>query len=151
MDKAQIHAHKAHEKSSDKSKDAKGLKRIRQLLVRVSYYMVSITLLNFGIIFAAGHLRDLLQYFGFLRYDKKIDTQKNKDAKIQPIFDGFTAFYYRTVFIIASDTINRPLSSIPSTEIEILERKRISQFHLDYKLTGRKIRALNFGSYNYLG
>ena len=147
MEKTQFYAHKAHEKSSDESKDAKGPKRIRQL----SYYIVSVILLNIGIIFGASHLRDLLKYFGFLRCDTKIDTQKNKDAKIQPIFDGFAAFYYRTVFIIASDTLNRPLSSIPSTEIEILERKRTSQFHLDYKLTGRKIRALNFGSYNYLG
>ena len=141
-----------NEKSSDQSNDvnAKGPPKIRQLVTRISYFITFTTLLNFGIIFAVGHFRDLLRYFGFFCYTE-VDKKKNKEAKIQPIFDGFTAFYYRAIFIFASDTINRPLSSIPSTEIEVLERKRSSQFHLDYKLTGKKIRALNFGSYNYLG
>ena len=144
--------HTMHEKISDQPKDVKNPRKIRQLIVRVSYFIASITILNFAIIFAAGHFRNLLKILGLDKHDYiKQDRKKNKDALIQPIFDGFTAFYYRSIFIFASDTVGRPLCSIPSTEIEVLERKRSSQFKEDFKLTGRKIRALNFASYNYLG
>lgn len=127
-----------------------GLK-IRQLKMRANYFTVFMTLVNFALIFAAGHFRDFLRLFGYLKCSTAYDTKKNKAAKIQPIVKGFTAFFIRHVGIYAQDSLNRPLASTPGAEIEILERKRTTQFHTDYKHTGRVLKSLNFGSYNYLG
>lgn len=42
------------------------------------------------------------------------------------------------------------MCSVPGAEIELLERTS-DDFNWTYKLTGRRLRALNLGSYNYLG
>jgi serine palmitoyltransferase len=46
--------------------------------------------------------------------------------------------------------LNRPICSVPGAEFDILERKT-SDYNWTFENTGNKIRALNLGSYNYLG
>jgi len=48
------------------------------------------------------------------------------------------------------DCFNRPISGVPGAEIELIERKT-EDFNWTFKETGRKFKALNMGSYNYLG
>ena len=133
-----------------KSMSTDGL-RTRQLHMKTNYFTVFMVLVNIALILAIGHFRDFIRHFGYLKCDTVADTEKNKAAKIHPIFTGFSAFYIRNIFIYGFDSAGKPLASTPGAEIEILERKRTSQFHTDFKITGKVVKALNFGSYNYLG
>ena len=134
----------------NKGMSTEGLKT-RQLRMKPGYFTVFMVLLNFALIIAAGHFRDFVRYFGYLNGRMAVDTKKNIAAKIHPIVNGFSAFYMRHIWMYGKDNGYRPLISNPGAEIEILERKRATQFHGDYKITGKVIKSLNFGSYNYLG
>ncbi|KAI6656915.1 Serine palmitoyltransferase 2-like [Oopsacas minuta] len=152
MEKVRSNSNPNVKKSNEPIKIVKAEElKIRQLKMRSNYYTMFMTLLNFFLVFAAGHFRDFLRLLGYLKCDTKFDSKKNIAAKIQPIVDGFTAFYIRHIAIYAHDTMCRPLCSTPSAEIEICERKRQTQFHSTYKQTGRILKSLNFASYNYLG
>ena len=48
------------------------------------------------------------------------------------------------------DVFQRPICSVPGAKIEILERKS-DDFNWTYRFTGKKLEAINMGSYNYLG
>jgi serine palmitoyltransferase len=48
------------------------------------------------------------------------------------------------------DCFNRPICSVPGAYIELLERKTYD-YNWSFHYTGKKIKALNMGSYNYLG
>jgi serine palmitoyltransferase len=66
------------------------------------------------------------------------------------LFQSFESFHTRNVYIRNRDCFNRPVCSVPGAEIELLERKS-DDFNWTYYFTGNKIKALNMGSYNYLG
>ena len=66
------------------------------------------------------------------------------------MFQSFESFHTRNVYIRNRDCFNRPVCSVPGAEIELLERKS-DDFNWSYYFTGNKVKALNMGSYNYLG
>ena len=80
-----------------------------------------------------------------------VDTPINIKAGIQSIIDDSTGFYLQAVFLPVLACFHRPLVGVPAAQMEIRERKRDSIFGHDFQLTGKIIKALNFGSYNYLG
>lgn len=49
-----------------------------------------------------------------------------------------------------ADCWNRPVGSAPGAQITVLERVS-KDYNQTFELTGRGIRCLNLGSYNYLG
>lgn len=67
-----------------------------------------------------------------------------------PLYQSYESFYTRNVYLRICDCFNRPISSVPGAYLELLERKT-NDYNWSFYLTGRKTRALNMGSYNYLG
>ncbi|XP_062503727.1 serine palmitoyltransferase 2-like isoform X2 [Corticium candelabrum] len=59
--------------------------------------------------------------------------------------------YTLNIYGRIKDCWNRPIASNAGDHFDVLERKTTDSFNSDLKVTGRKIRALNLSSYNYLG
>lgn len=66
------------------------------------------------------------------------------------MFVSFEAFHTRNCYIRNRDCFNRPICSVPGAEIELVERVS-DDYNWTFRNTGRTIKALNMGSYNYLG
>ena len=67
-----------------------------------------------------------------------------------PLYSGYESFYIRNCFVRGRDILYRPVCSVPGAEIEIKDRKT-DDHNWTYYYSGRVIKALNMGSYNYLG
>ena len=67
-----------------------------------------------------------------------------------PLFNSYESFHTINVYVRNRDCFNRPVCSVPGAEIELMERTS-DDYNWTYNMTGRKIKALNLGSYNYLG
>ena len=74
----------------------------------------------------------------------------NKFKDFPPLYQSFDSFFTRNYYLRVRDVFNRPVGSVPGAEIELLERTS-DDYNWTYNMTGRKIKALNLGSYNYLG
>ncbi len=94
-----------------------------------------------------GWLRDFLRYYGF---EKRTGAQENNPSDFVPLYQSYEAFYTRNVYYRIRDNFNRPICSVPGAEIELLDR-RTDDYNWSFYHTGEKTRALNMGSYNYLG
>jgi len=104
--------------------------------------------LSWALLIAAGRIREILSKIF------KGQTVYTPDG-YAPITSDFEDFYSRRAYGRIHDCWNRPISSCASTWIDVIERERIyteyKTYTCDVKETGRTIRALNLGSYNYLG
>ena len=67
-----------------------------------------------------------------------------------PLYQSYESFYTRNVYFRIRDCFNRPVSSVPGAEIELIERKT-DDYNWSFQHTDKKIKVLNLGSYNYLG
>jgi serine palmitoyltransferase len=67
-----------------------------------------------------------------------------------PLYQSYESFYTRNVYTRIRDCFNRPICSVPGAEIELLDRKT-DDYNWSFYFTGKKLKALNMGSYNYLG
>lgn len=93
-------------------------------------------------IFVLGKLRDLFS------------APKPPRKGFAPIKDVQEDFYSRRMYGRIHDCWNRPIASAPDAWIDVLERTDISNtsgFGTELELKGSTRRALNLGSYNYLG
>lgn len=113
---------------------------------KISYRTMIMTYITYTIMVLMGHLRD---QFG------KIFTPWNyrnfyvQDG-IPPLYTTLESFFIRRLYTRICDCWNRPIEGIPGKEIKIYERVSRDN-NRSFRLTGKKIPALNFGSYNYLG
>eukprot|EP00455_Lapot_gusevi_P015405 TRINITY_DN1779_c0_g1_i1.p1 TRINITY_DN1779_c0_g1~~TRINITY_DN1779_c0_g1_i1.p1 ORF type:complete len:488 (-),score=149.17 TRINITY_DN1779_c0_g1_i1:50-1513(-) len=106
-----------------------------------------ITYLHYMFSIALGHIYD----FGCLLIGKAV-TQNRKGYA--PLLSGSEDFFQRRLYYHLSDSWNRPISSCPGAWIDVLERKFTWDPKFNKKMlkpTGKVIRAMNLGSYNYLG
>ena len=67
-----------------------------------------------------------------------------------PLFQSFESFYNRNLYRRIRDAWNRPICSVPGAEFDLVGRKS-DDYGWTFKYTGTTKRAMNFGSYNYLG
>jgi serine palmitoyltransferase len=67
-----------------------------------------------------------------------------------PLYQSYENFYIRNVYYRIRDCLNRPIGSVPGAFIDLIERKT-DDFNWTYYNTGRTVKVLNMGSYNYLG
>ncbi|XP_057315311.1 serine palmitoyltransferase 2-like [Hydractinia symbiolongicarpus] len=106
-----------------------------------------ITYIGYGVLVVFGYFRDLLRLYKF---------EKTKAAKEQgrngfvPLYSDFEAFYTRNLYTRIRDCWNRPICSVAGAEIDLLERES-DDYNWNFSLSGKKIHAINMGSYNYLG
>lgn len=102
---------------------------------------------NYAVFLIFGYLGDFLAW---LINDKgdwfKISTKPG----YAPLYVAGDFFYLRWLYGRISDAWNRPITGVPGTWIDVLERTS-TDMNRSYTFTGKKIRCLNMGSYNYLG
>jgi len=105
------------------------------------------TFLSVFLALVFGWLRDTLRYIGI---EKKQSAKDPNPKDFPPLYSEYESFYMRNLYIRLSDCFNRPVCSVPGPIISILERIS-DDYNWTFRQTGRKIEALNLGSYNYLG
>lgn len=95
----------------------------------------------------------LLIFFGRVRDIYQSFFGKNKGLPppgYAPLLNDWEDFYTRHLYRRIHDCYNRPITSCPGSWIDVMERNMI-----DYQKplihTGKALRCLNLGSYNYLG
>ncbi|KAI9481331.1 MAG: pyridoxal phosphate-dependent transferase [Benjaminiella poitrasii] len=104
------------------------------------------TYLNYFVLILFGHLRDIL---GKL-FKRKEYAHLRTSEGYAPLVSDFDSFYTRRMYVRIRDCWNRPTTGVPGRTITILERES-KDFNQTFRLTGRKLDAINFSSYNYLG
>lgn len=67
-----------------------------------------------------------------------------------PLYSGFEPHYERYVYRRLCDSFNRPVGGPAGGEFDLLERES-SDHNWNFRYTGRRVRTINMGSYNYLG
>ncbi|CAF1058468.1 unnamed protein product, partial [Brachionus calyciflorus] len=134
--------------SLDKTKFKIQKKKIQQeKYEQTSTLQIFFTHLCYTILEVFGHLREFLRSYGF---EKRKGALDNNTEDFAPLFNSYESFHTRNVYVRNRDCFNRPICSVPGPEIELLERKS-DDYNWTFYQTGRKIKALNLGSYNYLG
>ncbi|KAH7101218.1 serine palmitoyltransferase 2 [Auriculariales sp. MPI-PUGE-AT-0066] len=104
------------------------------------------TFMSYLLMIVIGHVRD---YFGkWLRVKNFAHLMpSNGYAALNSDFDSF---YTRRLKHRLDDCFARPTTGVPGRTIQLLERKS-DNYNETYTMTGRRVRALNISSYNYLG
>ncbi|XP_046576494.1 serine palmitoyltransferase 2-like [Haliotis rubra] len=106
-----------------------------------------ITYLAFGILVVIGHIKEY--YRVYIKWEKRAANEPGHEDFV-PLYASWESFYTKNVFRRIKDCWIRPISSCAGAKFEVLEIVT-KDYGWNYFLTGRKIPALNFGSYNYLG
>ena len=106
-----------------------------------------VTYMGYLILNVFGYLRDFLRLSGL---EEKKGAKDSNPSDFVPLYSEYECFYTRNMYTRIRDCFNRPIGSVPGAEIDIIERVS-NDFNWTFKQSGRKIRALNMGSYNYLG
>ncbi|KAL0830956.1 hypothetical protein ABMA28_001851 [Loxostege sticticalis] len=107
-----------------------------------SLLTTALTLLGLYVLMFLGFVNQLL-------FRPKVATEKNREG-YAPLYNPFEQFYSRYVYRRVAHCFNRPICSAPAAEITLLERES-KDYNWSFRFTGRKLRCLNLGSYNYLG
>lgn len=98
---------------------------------------------SWAFFFLFGHIRDFFR--NLLPW-----TRRSLPKGLVPVRQDYEDFYTRRMFYRIHDCWNRPIGSAPDAYVDVLERTPV-RGQRPLELTGNRIRALNLGSYNYLG
>ena len=105
------------------------------------------TYICYAVLNIFGWFRDFLRRSGI---EKRKGAVDNNPPDFVPLYQSYESFYTRNVYYRIRDCFNRPICSVPGAELELVERKT-DDFNWSFYFTGKKVKALNMGSYNYLG
>lgn len=98
--------------------------------------------------FLIGHLRDFLRYIGL---EQDPTTVEGPSRKGYPhLYQSFENFYVRNFYRRLRDGWSNPIKSMPGAMIDIMDRYS-DDYNITFKYPGTCTRAINMGSYNYLG
>ncbi len=112
----------------------------------------SIIYLGWILMMAVGHLRDFLDSVGAAVLPRRAAQGGGGVDGAGAIVSDAQDFYSRRLYMRIVDIFNRPISSAPGSWIDVMERERRGDpCRTHPTCTGRTIRCLNLGSYNYLG
>lgn len=110
---------------------------------RIPRYMDALVTLCFSIMLFFAYIREFL----ISLRGTNVFTPKEGYARL---YDSSDYFYTRWLYRRISDAWDRPITGVPGTQIEVLERKS-TDMNGTYTFSGKKTKCLNLGSYNYLG
>lgn len=103
--------------------------------------------LGMVILVLIGHLRDFLRYLG-IEASKEL-TEPHREG-YPFLFQSFEYFYCRNFFRRLRDGWYNPIESVPGEYIDVTD-KYTDDYNISFKFHGTTTRAINMGSYNYLG
>lgn len=106
-----------------------------------------LTYLGYGILIIFGHVRDFLRKWQFEKVP--ISAEPNLEGWV-PLYQSFESFYTRNLYRRIRDCWNRPICSVPGAEFNLMDRQS-PDYGWTFRFTGKTTRAMNMGSYNYLG
>lgn len=119
--------------------EEEGINILQMVLVYFGYLMM----------YLCGYMWEMWASFkAFVTRKPRIDLVNPKGYA--PLFVESDHFYIRWLYKRISDSWDRPITNIPGTYIDVLERTG-HDMNSSYTFTGNKLRCLNLGSYNYLG
>uniref|UniRef100_A0A6G1SAS6 serine C-palmitoyltransferase n=1 Tax=Aceria tosichella TaxID=561515 RepID=A0A6G1SAS6_9ACAR len=100
------------------------------------------------LIFFIGYLRDFLRYIGIENNQLMVEGPHRRSYPA--LYRSFEGFYIRNYYRRLRDGWNQPIKSVPGAEIDVMNRYS-DDYNVTFKYTGTCTRAINMGSYNYLG
>ncbi|OWF46433.1 serine palmitoyltransferase 2-like [Mizuhopecten yessoensis] len=101
----------------------------------------------FGLLVVFGHIRDFLRNIGL---EKVKSCTEPKLPGFVPLYQSWESFYTRNIYRRIRDCWNRPVASGAGAELDVVERVSTDS-GWNFTNTGKTIRVMNLGSYNYLG
>ncbi len=101
-----------------------------------------LTYLGFYLLMILGFINKLL-------FTPNVATEKNRDNYV-PLYDNFERFYLLYVYRRVKDCWNRPITGVPGDTVTLKDRIT-RDYGWTFEFTGKEIKCLNLGSYNYLG
>ncbi|KDQ54167.1 hypothetical protein JAAARDRAFT_136140 [Jaapia argillacea MUCL 33604] len=110
------------------------------------YYILFTTYVSYIILICIGHIRDFFhKHFKPSTFQHLIPLQG-----YAPLNSDFDSFYTRRLKTRLDDCFSYPVTGVAGRTIVLLDR--ISHdFNVTFEPTGKRVRALNISSYNYLG
>lgn len=111
-------------------------------------YIAVLTYIGYGILILFGHFRDFLRRWNIEKLPMSMEYLTSPGWV--PLYRNFESFYNRNMYRTIRDCWNRPICSVPAAQFDLVERTT-PDHGWTFTNTGRKIRAINMGSYNYLG
>lgn len=115
--------------------------------IDASWHMAAMIKLGIVIIYIFGYLRDFMRYLGIEK--NKAASETNRQG-YPPLYQSFENFYCRNFYRRLRDGWNMPITSMPAEQIDIMDRYT-DDYNVTFKYKGTTTRAINMGSYNYLG
>lgn len=106
-------------------------------------------MINLGtlLLYFFGYLRDFLRYLGIEK--NKAATETNRQG-YPTLYQSYENFYCRNYYRRLCDGWNNPIKSVPGGIIDVMDRYS-DDYNITFKFPGTCTRAINMGSYNYLG
>ncbi|CAH3027403.1 unnamed protein product [Porites evermanni] len=111
------------------------------------FQVAVLTYLSYFFLILFGYLRDFLRKYGL---EKSKAPKEHGNKGFVPLYADFESFYTRNLYTRIRDCWNRPICSVPGDTIKILDRAS-DDYGWSFRQTGQSTKALNLGSYNYLG
>jgi len=106
-----------------------------------SWIIAFLVYINYAILISLGHIKEALSRLFF-----PVTTK----AGYRPLLKDFDDFYTRHLYTRIKDCWQRPISSRPSSWIDVMEVVS-HDFNHTQVINGNTIHCLNLSSYNYLG
>jgi serine palmitoyltransferase len=106
-----------------------------------------LTYIGYGVLIVFGHIRDFLRRWG---WEKVPMAAEPVSEGWVPLYQSFESFYTRNLYRRIRDCWNRPICSVPGAEFDVMDRES-PDYGWTFRLTDTTTRAMNMGSYNYLG
>lgn len=113
----------------------------------IPFHMLIINYICHGTLWIFGHLNDFLRQVGWLESLDRVE--KNRDGYV-PLYRTFEPFYIRNIIQRLINMWSHPICGAPGAYTDILERE-FTSYNASWKFTGKVIRTINMGSYDYLG
>uniref|UniRef100_A0A1I8JJS0 serine C-palmitoyltransferase n=1 Tax=Macrostomum lignano TaxID=282301 RepID=A0A1I8JJS0_9PLAT len=112
------------------------------------YIEAIVTYISYVLLAVFGHIRDFLRNKGFEA--NMIATEPDRTKSFVPLYQNFESFFTRNLYRRIRDCWNRPITTCPGAEFEVMDRDS-PDYGWTFRYPGSTTRAVNFGSYNYLG
>ena len=107
---------------------------------------------SFLLLMVVGYIRDFLDKLAASMGSGGKGSSSSSSSCSAPIVSNEQDFYNRRLYMRIVDIFNRPICSAPGSWIDVMERRREGDPCSTHpEATGKTIRCLNLGSYNYLG
>ncbi|XP_031560266.1 serine palmitoyltransferase 2-like [Actinia tenebrosa] len=106
-----------------------------------------LTYIGYFVLVVFGYLRDFMRNYGI---EKSKTSKEYANEGFVPLYSDFESFYTRNLYVRIRDCWNRPIGSVPGAQIDIVDRAT-DNYGWTFRFPGTQTKALNLGSYNYLG